>query len=398
MILMRPNQLFGWLRLFALLLLVLFVFSGCGYRKIKPSENDLRAVGTVGTSTVTYDELYHVAMTCRDALKSVYGEDIFDTEESRSQYRDELIELTYESITANYAVFDLASDIRYTVADVQGYVDTYMDELVDSLGGRHAYKKMLHETYMTDNVARLNYAASLLQGNLFTSYVEYLGVIESDAEEIYSIIMEGSTFIRTRHVALFKDNGRTDEENRRMIEEIREELLGGADFDALVSAYGEDENLTRDGYYFMKGEMQEQYEAAAFLLDVGDVSDVIETEDGFYLIKRYEKQREYVLLNCYGAGSPLYDSYQQYTFLSIVDEYRESLSFTPNGFGASIDLTALTEKTFFDFEYLLCVIGVVLLIGAGGALIAWWCVVSIREDRKGRMRSTSSSGGSRKKR
>ena len=385
---MKRSLICVWRAGLAVLLVLLTVlFSGCGYRRIKPSEADLREVGTVGSHTVTYDELYHVAMTCRDALKSVYGEEIFDTAESRDAYREELLELTYDTLTSNFAVFDLASDIRYTEDDVQEYVDTYMEELVESLGGRHAYKKMLHETYMTDNVARSNYAATLLQGNLFTSYVEYLGVIESDAEKIYSIIMEGSTYIRTRHIALFKDNGKTDAENRTAIEAIRAELDAGADFDTLVKTYGEDENLTRDGYYFMKGEMQEPYEEAAFALSVGEISDVVETEDGFYLIRRYEKQKEYVLLNCYGEGAPLYDSYQQYTFLAIIDEYRESLTFVPNAFGASIDLTGLSEKPFFDGEYLLLVIGIVLLACAFVGLIVWWCVASVREDRKGRPQS-----------
>ena len=68
----------------------------------------------------------------------------------------------------------------------------------------------------------------------------------------------------------------------------------------------------------------------------------------------------------------------------MIDEQQEELTFEPNAFGSSIDLTGLRQKTFFDPEYLLIVIAVILAIGGVIALIAWWCVVSIRADRRER--------------
>ena len=368
-------------RLSALLLLVALL-SGCGYRQTAPSESDLREVGTVGSYTVTYDELYYLAMTYRAVLEEQYGEGIFSTPESAKQYREELETLVYRNITANYAILILAAEIGYKEADVAHLVDQSLEELVASLGDMHEYRKMLHENYMTDHFVRKNYAVNLLQNNVFNSYVEYLGLIESDADVICDKILNGSRYARTRHIAVFRDNGKSDGENRALMESLKAQLDAGADFDALVSQYGEDNAQTSDGYYFMRGEMQEAYEDAAFALKEGEISEVVEAEDGFYLIMRLEKQTEYVMMHCYGVGAPLYENYQKYTFLSMIDEKQAELTFHPNGFGATIDLTSLTQKTFFDGEHLLVILGIVLVCLAVAALIAWWVVLSIRADRR----------------
>lgn len=56
----------------------------------------------------------------------------------------------------------------------------------------------------------------------------------------------------------------------------------GEDFDALIRRYSEDNKST---YSFGKGEMSEAFETAAFNLGTGEISDVVETEFGYHIIK-----------------------------------------------------------------------------------------------------------------
>ncbi|MDE7177873.1 MAG: peptidylprolyl isomerase [Lachnospiraceae bacterium] len=56
----------------------------------------------------------------------------------------------------------------------------------------------------------------------------------------------------------------------------------GEDFDALIRRYSEDDKST---YSFGKGEMEEAFETAAFNLGTGEISDVVETEFGYHIIK-----------------------------------------------------------------------------------------------------------------
>lgn len=56
----------------------------------------------------------------------------------------------------------------------------------------------------------------------------------------------------------------------------------GADFDSLTEKYNEDDQNT---YTFGKGVMPENFEKAAFNLDSNEISDIVETEYGYHIIK-----------------------------------------------------------------------------------------------------------------
>ncbi|MDE7252003.1 MAG: peptidylprolyl isomerase [Acetatifactor sp.] len=65
--------------------------------------------------------------------------------------------------------------------------------------------------------------------------------------------------------------------------EIREMAASGEnDFTELASRYSEDTNIT---YSFGKGEMDERFAEAAFLLETNEISPVVESESGFHIIK-----------------------------------------------------------------------------------------------------------------
>ena len=63
---------------------------------------------------------------------------------------------------------------------------------------------------------------------------------------------------------------------------VKEQLDEGRDFAAVASSYSLDSQVT---YTFGRGEHDAAYEEAAFALENDQVSDVIETEDGYYILK-----------------------------------------------------------------------------------------------------------------
>lgn len=65
-------------------------------------------------------------------------------------------------------------------------------------------------------------------------------------------------------------------------QKVSERARAGEDFNALVSEYNED---SRSTYSFGKGEMPVEYETAAFNLGTEEISDVVETEYGYHIIR-----------------------------------------------------------------------------------------------------------------
>jgi peptidyl-prolyl cis-trans isomerase NIMA-interacting 1 len=83
--------------------------------------------------------------------------------------------------------------------------------------------------------------------------------------------------------------------NKQEARSFAEELLGkargeGADFQALAREHSSCPSAPKGGDLgtFRPGQMVPAFEQAAFALDVGEVSGVVETPFGFHIIQRYE--------------------------------------------------------------------------------------------------------------
>ena len=83
--------------------------------------------------------------------------------------------------------------------------------------------------------------------------------------------------------------------------------------------------------------MELEYEEAAFELEVGECSGIVETESGFYLIEKQEKSTTYMLSNL--------ESYADQITYAIVNnmvrEHQATLSLSLNDFGKSLVLSKI---------------------------------------------------------
>ena len=81
---------------------------------------------------------------------------------------------------------------------------------------------------------------------------------------------------------------------RKKLEEVQKRLEKGEDFAALAKEYSEGPSGAKGGDlgYFGRGQMVKPFEQVVFVLKPGEVSDIVETNFGYHLIKCVDKKSE----------------------------------------------------------------------------------------------------------
>ena len=367
---MKKRKNLKFLTALLALTIILTVFSSCGKKSVtdgaKATEEELRVVGTIGGYEVCYDEYRYVVLSCRDILAAKHGEDIWKDEAVAATYEAELAEMVGKMITANYAVLSLCDEYGYkdalTDKDAVKSVNMQIEELLaayaysngiqvetsEKLDGTIKYKyesggidkvykyfnEDLANSYLTERVVRLTLGVDLAFEKLIDILTIEKNVVIYQEKDIEAYMMSDE-FICTRHVFIQNDAGESIDNNRKIAETVLGMYKSGMSMDKLIgSKYNDDVTSSYYGYYFTKGEMDAAYEDAAFDLEVGQVSDIIATKDGFYIIERCEKNTDYMLSN--------FETFADQITYSIINDMvrarQSELSITLNEYGSSLVL------------------------------------------------------------
>ncbi|MBI3448794.1 MAG: peptidylprolyl isomerase [Acidobacteria bacterium] len=130
----------------------------------------------------------------------------------------------------------------------------------------------------------------LIQTNVF----EKITVTDADAKAYYDQHpqeMQKPEEVRASHILVRLPQGTTDDQKKAAkarIDEAAKKAKAGEDFAALAKTYSQDPGSAEQGGdlgFFPKGKMVPAFDAVAFTLKVGQISDVVETQFGYHVIK-----------------------------------------------------------------------------------------------------------------
>jgi len=117
---------------------------------------------------------------------------------------------------------------------------------------------------------------------------------EADLKDYYDKNPDEFRGVRASHI-LIRPEGFDDaakEKARAAIDEVLKQGKGGADFAELAKKHSSDGSAQAGGDlgFFTKGTMVPEFSDAAFALQPGQISDVVETQFGFHIIKVTERK------------------------------------------------------------------------------------------------------------
>lgn len=116
--------------------------------------------------------------------------------------------------------------------------------------------------------------------------------------EIEKILTRQGVELKASHILIgFKGSrrpaDRTREEAEKLVEDILKELKAGAEFSITAQKYSDDPSAKKNNGelgYFTWGRMVGPFQEAAWELEVGEISDPVETMFGFHVIKLVDRR------------------------------------------------------------------------------------------------------------
>ncbi|CAH1386500.1 peptidylprolyl isomerase [Candidatus Nitrotoga sp. M5] len=118
---------------------------------------------------------------------------------------------------------------------------------------------------------------------------------DARARELYKVNIDKYTVPTKVHVShiLVDTKSRTQEEAQQRIKQVREQAVGGKEFEALALEYSDDPSAKGnkgDLGFFEKGKMVKPFSDAAFAITTpGDISEPVKTVFGYHIIQLHEK-------------------------------------------------------------------------------------------------------------
>ena len=268
-----------------------------GDKILESSELEKTAVMTVDGFEVPLELYRYIALNYRRDYEASHSPDVWETAEGPALL-EELKENTAASIVRLYATLSLAKQYGISPDDayVKDAVDAAMKDVYEDTADNDyaAFAEYLRSYNMTDGVYRFILRNDILAEELMARMVER-GEIPSDEAALEEAVA-GSAFVRVKQILVPADNGKSDAENEKRAEELHAMAVSGEDFDELVQKYGGDLFMFNnpDGYYVTSGTYHEAFEDAAFSLSPGEISGVVRTDAGWSVLKRYEKEADYL--------------------------------------------------------------------------------------------------------
>lgn len=163
---------------------------------------------------------------------------------------------------------------KYQVTVTKEMVDEEFTSITNLSGSEEDFKNTIHDLYgfTTEQFKKFIITPIVTERVLREKYNSDANIDQTNKEKVVS-------------------------EKKRMAESALAKINAGEDFAEVAKTESEDEGTADNGGelgFFAKGEMVKPFEEAAFALEPGQVSGIIETDYGFHIIKVTEKDNEMV--------------------------------------------------------------------------------------------------------
>lgn len=186
--------------------------------------------------------------------------------------------------------------VSITNKEVETALSNQIDRIKSQFQSEDAFLAQLRAEGLTLKELRSQYKDEvrnqLLKEKFIQNKLEQVKVSTGEVKRFYEANRDSLPMkpagVRLAHILIgTQPSQATRDSLYRIAELIRDKAKAGEDFALLAKTYSQDPNAADGGdlKWFARGTMLPEFEEAAFALQPGQISDIVETQYGFHIIK-----------------------------------------------------------------------------------------------------------------
>lgn len=212
-----------------------------------------------------------------------------------------LEDILYQKLMVVQAEYD---SLVVNDAQVESELNSRLGMFINQAGSQEALEAYYGKTLtQIKNELRDVIGEQLLAQQVQGNIVNSVSITPSEIKSYYKSLEEDSIpMIKTEYVIgeIVKKPPISVEEKlvvKEKLLDLRKRILAGESFSTLAILYSEDPGSAKKGGelgFYGRGQLYPEFEAVAFKLKEGEVSNVVETEAGYHIIQLIERKGDYV--------------------------------------------------------------------------------------------------------
>ena len=210
-------------------------------------------------------------------------------------------QLLLQKLMINQAAID---SLIVTDAQVDNELDKRMRYYIKQIGSEQRLEEYFHTSIVQlkaemKDIIKEQLTVQQMQGKITKDITatpndvrEYFNSIPADSIPYIDAEMEVAQIVRKPPISAAEKKA-----VRAQLEEYRKAIIDGGDFAVYAALYSQDNSTAKKGGdldFFERGTMVPEFEAVAFNLKPGEVSQVIETKFGFHILQLIERRGEQI--------------------------------------------------------------------------------------------------------
>jgi peptidyl-prolyl cis-trans isomerase C len=248
------------------------------------------AIASVNGEAVTEEAFNAQINNLRKSYRAQRGGDIPADELEKLKKQVVQAMITKNVLLQNFRELGFSVDPDRVEQEIQNVKNKY--------GSEEEFRKSMADQGYDMERLRKEITQSLQVFIIQQHVVKDVEVTEEEMRRAYNSNLDQITqpeTIRARHILVSVEEGASEEDKtaaREKIEAIQDELEGGADFAELAKEKSEGPSSKNGGDlgYFPADKMVPSFSDAAFALQPGEVSDIVETRFGYHIIKLEDRK------------------------------------------------------------------------------------------------------------